>query len=214
LRFIERYQNKFGRTPSYEEIRKGTGMNSKDHVYRDVKTLEESRYLKRERSISRGITLLRTAEGYPVTQNGYSIPVLGAIAAGNPIPLAETPVALDWIEITRAMIPDAEDVYAVRVQGNSMMDALVNDGDTVVMKKQDSARNGELVAVRLKKDPTNVGVTLKRFFRRNGDVWLQPENPVLLAKRYKASEVEIQGKVLCVIRHIPNGKAARALRPR
>ena len=56
LRFIERYQNRFGRTPSYEEIREGTGMSSKDHVYRDVKTLEERKYLCRERGISRGIT--------------------------------------------------------------------------------------------------------------------------------------------------------------
>ena len=215
LRFIERYQNKFGRTPSYEEIRTGTGMSSKDHVYRDVKTLEARKYLKRERAISRGLTLLRTADGYPVTAHGYSIPIMGAIAAGNPMPLPEgNAPAPDWIEITRTMIPDAEDVFAVRVRGNSMIDALVNDGDTVVMKKQDTARNGELVAVRLKKDPTNVGVTLKRFFRRNGHVWLQPENPTLGAKEYGANEVEIQGKVLCVIRHIPNGKGSKTLRPR
>ncbi|MBI4787048.1 MAG: repressor LexA [Chloroflexi bacterium] len=215
LRFIERYQNKFGRSPSYEEIRQGTGMSSKDHVYRDVKALAERKYLKRERAISRGLTLLRTADGYPVTPNGYSIPILGAIAAGNPIPLPEgNSTTSDWIEITRGMIPDAEDVFAVRVRGNSMIDALVNDGDTVVMRKQESARNGELVAVRLKKDPTNVGVTLKRFFRRNGHVWLQPENPTLEAKKYNANEVEIQGQVLCVIRHIPNGKGTRPLRPR
>lgn len=205
LRFIEKYQNKFGRTPSYEEIRLGTGMSSKDHVYRDVKALEQQKYVKRERAISRGITLLRTADGYPVTPRAYSIPVMGAIAAGNPIPLPEanaTPP--DWIEITRAMIPDAEDVFAVRVRGNSMIDALVNDGDTVVMKKQETARNGELVAVRLKHDPTNVGVTLKRFFRRNGHVWLQPENPTLSARKYKTADIEIQGKVLCVIRNLPN----------
>lgn len=205
LRFIEKYQNKFGRTPSYEEIRQGTGMSSKDHVYRDVKTLEDRKYVRRERSISRGITLLRTADGYPVTPHAYSIPVMGAIAAGNPIPLPEgTPTAPDWIEITRAMIPDAEDVFAVRVRGNSMIDALVNDGDTVVMKKQETAKNGELVAVRLKNDPTNIGITLKRFYRRDGHVWLRPENPTLGARKYKTSDVEIQGKVLCVIRNIPN----------
>lgn len=214
LRFIERYQNKFGRTPSYEEIRRGTGMSSTDHVYRDVRSLEQAKYLKRDRGISRGITLLRTADGYPVNPNAYAIPILGTIAAGNPIPLPDSTwaAAPDWIDITRGMIPDAEDVFAVRVRGNSMIDALVNDGDTVVMKKQDTARNGELVAVRLKKDPTSIGVTLKRFFRRSGHVWLQPENPMLDAKQYRSSEVEIQGKVLCVIRHIPTGKAGRPLR--
>ena len=129
-------------------------MSSTDHVYRDVRSLEQAKYLKRDRGISRGITLLRTADGYPVNPNAYAIPILGTIAAGNPIPLPDSTwtAASDWIDITRGMIPDAEDVFAVRVRGNSMIDALVNDGDTVVMKKQDTARNGELVAVRLKKE--------------------------------------------------------------
>ncbi len=205
LRFIERYQNEFGRVPSYEEIRKGTGMSSKDHVYRDVKALEQAKYLRCERGISRGITLLRTAEGYPVTASAYSLPVLGSIAAGTPIPLpdANTGAPLDWVEVTRAMIPDAERVFAIRVRGNSMIDALVNDGDTVVLKQQDSARDGELVAVQLKNDPTNVGTTLKRFYRNKDQVRLQPENPTLEAIQVSADDVEIQGIVLCVIRQIP-----------
>ncbi len=205
LHCIERYQNQFGRTPSYEEIRESTGMRSKDHVFRDVKTLEQKGYVHCERGVSRGIRLLRTANGYPVSTTSISIPALGYIAAGEPIPLPEVNQApLDWVQIAREMLPDSEDVFAVRIRGNSMMDALVNDGDTVLMKKQDTARNGELVAVRLKNDPTNQGITLKRFFRQNGHVVLQPENPQLQAQQYPAGDVEIQGKVLCVIRHVPH----------
>lgn len=208
LRFIERYQNEFGRVPSYEEIRTATGMRSKDHVYRDVKALEKLKYLRCQRGISRGITLLRTVEGYPMTASAYSLPVLGSISAGNPIPLPEVGAnqPLDWVEVTRAMIPDAEGVFAIRVHGNSMIDALVNDGDTVVLKQQDTARDGELVAVRLKNDPTNVGTTLKRLYSSKDRVRLQPENPTLEPIDVLADEVEVQGIVLCVIRQMPESR--------
>ncbi len=203
LRFIERYQNEFGRTPSYEEIRRGTNMSSRDHVYRDVQTLEEKKYVKREPAISRGLTLLRTTNGYPVTPNGYSIPVVSTITAATTAPLAyAVEQAQDWIEITRAMIPDAEDVYAIRVRGNSLMDALVSEGDTVVLKKQTTANDGELVAVGLKNKPAASGFALKRYYRRDGHVWLASENPAFDARRYEASDVEIQGLVLCVIRNV------------
>ncbi len=219
LRCIERYQNRNGRTPSYEEVRQCTGMSSKDHVYRDVQSLERKGYLRCERGISRGIVLLFNAAGYRMTPSSVSVPILGYVAAGEPIPLQDTnSTPLDWIEITRSMLPETEDIFAVRVRGNSMIDALVNDGDTVVMKKQEVATNGELVAVRLKSDPTNHGITLKRFFRRNGTVWLVPENPELSAAKYRAGDVEVQGKVLCVIRSIPSAQAsapgARPVRPR
>ncbi len=214
LRCIERYQNRFGRTPSYEEIRVLAGMSSKDHVYRDVKALEHMGYLQCERSISRGITLLRSADGYRMTRHSISIPVLGDACAREPVPLVDdSNTPFDWIEMARSMLPDSEGVFAVRVRGNSMIDALVNDGDTVVMSKQDTARNGELVAVRIKNDPTNPGFTLKRFFRRNGQVWLKPENPELKAVKYAARDVHVEGKVLCVIRNIPIPNASRPIRP-
>lgn len=204
LRCIERYQNRFGRTPSYEEIRVLTGMSSKDHVHRDVKALEQMGYLQCEPSISRGITLLRSADGYQMTPYSVSIPVLGQASAGAPTPLiSENSSPLDWIEITRSILPDSEGVFAVQVRGNSMIDALVNDGDTVVMTKQETARNGELVAVRIKNDPKNPGMTLKRFFRRNGHVWLRPEDPEQRAKKYAARDVHVEAKVICVIRNIP-----------
>ena len=117
---------------------------------------------------------------------------------------------IDWIQVTRQMLPDSEGAFALRVRGNSMIDALVNDGDTIILRQQSFARNGELVAVRLRKDPTNPVTTLKRFYRINGHVLLKPENPTFKQIRAKADEVEIQGKVLYVIRDIPgNDKKIR-----
>lgn len=215
LRCIERYQNRSGRTPSYEEIRVLTRMYSKDHVYRDVKALERKGFLRCERGISRGITLLRNAEGYRITPHSIALPVLGLAAAGDPIPqMGDNDAPLDWIEIARSMLPETEGVFAIRVRGNSMIDALVNDGDTVVMTKRETASNGQLVAVRIRNDPTNPGVTLKRFFRQNGHVWLRPENPEHKAKMFKSGDVQVEGVVLCVIRNLPPNKFARPIRPR
>ncbi len=123
----------------------------------------------------------------------------------TPMPDAYAPTP-DWVEVARSMIADANGVFAVRARGNSMIDALVNDGDTVVIKRQETARNGELVAVRMKIDPTNVETMLKRFYRVNGHVELRPENPMLKPIFAQAEEVEIQGTVLCVIRNVPNFK--------
>ncbi|MEW5720589.1 MAG: transcriptional repressor LexA, partial [Chloroflexota bacterium] len=203
LRFIERFCNQRAFSPTIEEIRVGAAMKSKDHVHRDLKRLEQLRYVKIERGASRGIVLLRTADGYPIIPGGYRIPILGIIAAGKAIPLPEANAQpIDWVDATRAMLGDSENVFALRVRGNSMIDALVNDGDTIILKRQETAQNRELVAVRLKNDPTNPGTTLKRFYRYKNRVCLQPENPTLKAKYYKPTEVEIQGKVLCVIRKI------------
>jgi len=121
---------------------------------------------------------------------------------------------IDWVDVARAMLVDTEHVFALRVRGDSMIDALVNDGDTIMLKRHETAQNGELVAVRLKNDPTNLGTTLKRFYHRRNRVWLQPENPTLRAKAYKPSAIEIQGKVLCVIRTMPHSNAGTAVRVR
>lgn len=213
LRLIERFQNKHGFSPTVEEIREQTGMRSKDHVYRDLKSLEARGFLQIARRVSRGITLLRTADGIRVTAGGYLVPIWGFITAGTPIPLPDPSAPpIDWIQVTRQMVPDSEGVFALRVHGNSMIDALVNDGDTIILKRQTIARNGELVAVRLKNDPTIHATTLKRFYRINEHVLLKPENPTFKQIRAKADEVEIQGKVLYVIRDVPGND--KKIRPR
>jgi repressor LexA len=206
LWFVEHYQNKFGVSPTVEEIRTATRMNSKDHVHRDLRKLEQLGYLQIRRGVSRGIVLLRNAAGYPISSGGYSIPIWGVITAGNPIPLPDPNAPpLDWIEITRAMVPDPENTFALRVRGTSMIDALINDGDIVVLRKQETAQNGDLVAARLKKDPTNPETTLKRFYREGDQVVLRPENPQYDPIPALPDEVEIQGKVIYVLRNTSTG---------
>lgn len=206
LRFIERYWNRHGISPSIEDIRAGVGMRSKDHVHRDFKPLEKRKYLRIKRGKSRGIILLTTSDGFPITSNGISIPLWGVITAGGPIPLPDpTLPPLDWIDITRAMIPDPENAYALRVRGTSMVDALINDGDIVVLRRQETAQNGDLVAARLWKDPTNPETTLKRFFREGDEILLKPENPAYEPIPAKPGEVEIQGKVIYVMRNTARG---------
>jgi repressor LexA len=87
----------------------------------------------------------------------------------------------------------------------------VNDGDKVVVRKQDTAKDGEMVIARIRKDPTNVVTTLKRLYRRNGTVWLQPENPTLQPVPFTPDEIEIQATVITIIRNV-SGSGARNLR--
>jgi repressor LexA len=106
----------------------------------------------------------------------------------------------DYIELTRDIVAEQEGLYALQVSGNSMIDALVNDGDVVILKQQNQARNGEMVAVWLcDRDET----TLKRFYRENGHVRLQPANPRIPPIIVHPSVVQVQGRVVAVIRQSP-----------
>ncbi len=207
LRFIEKFYNAHTSWPTYEEIRAGTEMSSKDRAHRLVKKLIARQYVRTNPKMTRGIILMRTADGYLVTANGYSIPWFGYVTAGSPIPLPDAnALPLDWVEVTRKMLEEAnadtEGVYALTVRGDSMIDALVNDSDKVVVRKQSTAKDGEMVIARIKKDPTNIVTTLKRLYRRNGTVWLQPENPTLQPVPFKSDEIEIQAIVITVIRNV------------
>jgi repressor LexA len=123
---------------------------------------------------------------------------LGYIAAGLPIAVAG-PDPDDYLELTRDIVAEQEGLYALQVKGNSMIDALVNDGDIVVLKHQKEAHNGEMVAVWLRdRDET----TLKRFYRENRHVRLQPANPSMPPMIIDPSIVEVQGRVVAVIRRV------------
>jgi repressor LexA len=129
------------------------------------------------------------------------VPLLGRIAAGEPIPVPSSDFSVmgdETVELTRGLLPlDTASLYALQVRGNSMIDAMIGDGDIVVMQQQDTARNGELVAVWLKEEEET---TLKRFFLENGRVRLQPENPSMQPIYANPRNVQIQGKVMLVVR--------------
>jgi repressor LexA len=158
--------------------------------------------IQREKEVSRG---LRVVGGQVKSLNGDSIhaiqiPLLGTIAAGTPIPVPEMGLEpLDTLTLTRDLIPDSEGIFALKVKGNSMIDALINDGDVVVMKKAETAQNGEMCAVWLKdKNET----TLKRIYKEKGRIRLQPMNPTMKPFFEHPSNVQIQGKVVLVVRQL------------
>jgi repressor LexA len=130
--------------------------------------------------------------------------LVGRIAAGEPlrIPDASVDFALfgdETIDIASGWLQDTEGVYALQVRGQSMVDALINDGDIVVMKQQSYAENGDMVAALLRSENET---TLKRFYLEGNRVRLQPANPLMEPIYAPADDVEVQGKVVMVIRNL------------
>jgi repressor LexA len=172
------------------------GLNSKDHTSRDLRKLQTAGIIHLLEGETRAIVLLKYPEGFPAP-GILRLPLLGVIHAGAPIPTLEHTTALDWLDVARNWVDDSEDLYVLEASGDSMIDALVNDGDILVMQQARVAANGDMVAVWLKPEHAT---TLKRFHRDNGCVTLKPENPKLPPLEYDARDVEIQGKVLAIIR--------------
>ncbi len=205
LDFIRKFSLESRYPPTIREIGKAVGISSTSVVNYNLTVLEKKGLIERDREISRGIKLAGEA-ALPDVESVASVrvPVLGRIAAGEPIPVPDTNFRIlgeEAVEITRELLPsDVNSVYALQVRGNSMVDAMIGDGDLVVMQRRDQADNGELVAVWLKdKEET----TLKRFFLEKGRVRLQPANPTMGPIYADPANVEVQGKVVLVIRR-PN----------
>ncbi len=189
--FIESFVEENGYPPTYEEIRVALGISTKSLVYHHMDALEGAGYLARMPNTPRGIRLLQSKT--------FRVPKLGTIAAGLPISVGD-PDPDDYIELTRDIVAEQDELYALHVSGNSMIDALVNDGDIVILKHQNEARNGEMVAVWLHDQEET---TLKRFYRENGHVRLQPANPTMPPIIVHPSAVQVQGRVVAVIRQSP-----------
>jgi repressor LexA len=139
-----------------------------------------------------------------MSEHVVRVPLLGRIAAGEPLPVPDSDFALmadETIELTRGILGEAEGLYALQVQGDSMIDALVHDGDIVVMRHQQQVENGEMAAVWLK---DHREVTLKRFYQeKGGRVRLQPANPTMRPIYIDdPRQVEVQGRVVMVIRQL------------
>jgi repressor LexA len=199
LDFLRRFLDERDYPPTVRDIVKGCGMSSTSVVDYNLNILEREGYIRRGREISRGIELVERDRRRLVR-----VPVIGRIAAGEPIPV---PSAEAWdniasaetIDLTEGLTRGKREVYALRVKGTSMVDALINDGDIVLMEYTNSAENGELVAVWLKGERE---ATLKRFYREQNGIRLQPAN-IQMEPVYAAPEnVEIQGKVIAVIRKL------------
>ncbi len=203
LKFIREYTRENQYPPTIREIGQEVGISSTSVVNYNLNILQRDGYIVRQADVSRGIRLVgEKLAGVPSLANTVHVPLLGRIAAGQPIPVPDSdfsPFGGETIELTRDIVKDQEDVYALEVRGDSMIDALINDGDIVVMKHQQEARNGDLVAVWLKDEKET---TLKRFYFEDNRVRLQPANPTMEPIYVEPANVEIQGKVMVVIRQL------------
>jgi len=203
LDFLQDYQRANKYPPSIREIGEKTGISSTSVVNYYLDQLEKKGMIERDRKISRGVRL----SGSNISADTFRVPMLGRIAAGLPLPELEAGVSYmtdnesNAVEIARSLLPAKEkgdNLFALEVKGDSMIDAMINDGDIVVLRPATDARNGEMVAVWLPRDNE---ATLKYFFREKDRYRLQPANPTMKPIFVKKSEpLEIKGKVVMVIR--------------
>jgi repressor LexA len=211
LDFLQVYQRANKYPPSIREIGEKTGISSTSVVNYYLDQLEKMGKIERDRKISRGVRLA-TLNGSP---DMLRIPILGPIAAGLPLPELDPTISYmtdseaNAVDIARSLLPSKEKgdgLYALEVRGESMIDAMINDGDIVVLKPASDARNGEMVAVWLPRDNE---ATLKYFFKEKDRYRLQPANPTMKPIFVKKSEpLEIKGKVVMVIRRLEKLLAA------
>ncbi len=220
LQFIWEYRAEFDRPPTIREIGKSVSISSTSVVNYNLTRLEELGYLNRDAEVSRGISFTdkalsflgavaekvnnvagQVAEQVVESFGLVKIPLLGNIVAGEPIEVGNDSFAVydeeDAIEVSASMLKGrSDDLFALRVSGDSMIDAMVNDGDIVVMRKQETANNGDMVAVWLAGDTT----TLKYFYYDGDRIRLQPANPTMEPIYMQPRDVQVQGRVMMVLR--------------
>ena len=195
LQFIHGFIDKRGYSPTVRDILRGCAISSTAVVQYHLDVLEKEGRIHRDPEIFRSIRLSQK-------KNSVMVPILGVIAAGTPIPVPNSDSwaspATETLEIPQDMIRD-KPVFALKVKGHSMIDALIDDGDIVLMETANSAVNGEMVAVWLK---DREEVTLKRFYAEKDRVMLKPANQSMKPIQQNPDNVEIQGKVIGVIRKL------------
>jgi repressor LexA len=201
IRFIDRFLGERGYPPSIRDIQGGCAISSTSVVDYNLNILESRGYISRHADVSRGIKLLNRT---PTVEMMVAVPVIGIIAAGEPIPVP-TPDTWDVAAVSETMgVPSdltrgREDVYALRVKGLSMVDALINDGDIVLMQQVENVENGEMAAVWLKGEKE---ATLKKVYVEPDRVRLQPANSQMKPLYASPENVAIQGRVIGVIRQV------------
>ena len=213
LELLDRFQKQNGYPPSIREICNDVKITSTSVVNYYLNQLEEMGYIERDEHVSRGIRVLKLPAGLAsavrqVVEEVLRVPVVGRIFASVPVPVPSSDFAYmdaeTMIDVARSMLPakeKVEELFALQVQGDSMIDAMINDGDIVIMRPMRGfPRNGEMVAIWLRdRDET----TLKYYYLENGRVKLQPANPTMKPIYIDdPSVVEVQGKVVMVVRQM------------
>ena len=221
LTFIAEFVEGNNYPPTIREIGTACGISSTSVVKYNLTKLERGKLIKRDKEVSRGLSLdwgrLQEAGlavnmiGAPNTDRGvrsdgssfnfFQVPVLGNIAAGQPIQVetADHFSADEWLDLNESLFRNPAELYALRVQGDSMIDASVLDGDIVILRHQERAENGEMVAAWI--DNKNE-TTLKHFYLEGDQVRLRPANPSYPEMFLPAADVSVKGKVVSVIRQL------------
>lgn len=196
LSFMRQFIDDHDYPPSIRDIQLGCDISSTSVVDYNLKALERQGLIRRDREVSRAIELLD--RGGTRRSRTVAVPLIGTIAAGQPIPVP-SPDNIDFenvFEATEDMTRGRENVFALKVRGTSMIDALVNDGDIVILEQVSSCDDGDMVAAWLKEENE---ATLKKFYREGDRVRLQPANTTMKPIFTAPDNVEIQGKVLATI---------------
>jgi repressor LexA len=196
LDFIASYQVENGCSPSYEEIARGLDLASIATIHKHISALEKKNYLTRGANQSRSIDV---APRYLQEQRrnrlhaSLEVPILGIIAAGRPV---ETYESGERSTLNFTDFAGHKDTYALRVRGNSMIDDHICEGDMILVENTVEARDGDIVVALVGGTET----TLKRFYREGNTVRLQPANSAMSPIRVPAQDVQIQGRLLAVLR--------------
>ena len=198
--FLAQFVEKNGYSPSFEEIGEGLGLSSLATVHKHVSNLEQKGLLKRDYNRSRSIDLLKprgrmkqafAGAATAIVGNGLTLPLMGRIAAGRPVEAMENPETISLADFTRS-----KDVYVLQVSGESMQDEHIVNGDYVLVEKTNTARDGEIVVALV----NGSDATLKRMFREGDKIRLQPSNSAMAPIVVAAATVQIQGRVIGVLR--------------
>ncbi len=199
--FIRQFLGDRGYPPTIRDIVSGCGISSTSVVDYNLNRLEKEGYIRRHREVSRGIKLLAQS---PLLEQRRQVPIIGQIAAGESIPVP-TPDTWDIVassetlEVTEDLTRGREEIYALKVKGSSMVDALINDGDIVLMQYVNAVENGEMAAIWLRAEKE---ATLKKVYSEPGRIRLQPANSQMQPIYVEPDNVEVQGRVIAVIRQL------------
>lgn len=195
MQFIREFTGDKGYAPTIRDILRGCNISSTAVVQHHLNVLEREGYIDRDPKVFRSIQL-------PERGSLVSVPLMGTIAAGEPIPVQSADVwrteAVDTLQVTED-ITQGKEVYALKVKGLSMADAFIDDGDIVLMQYVNAADDGDMVAAWLKDQQE---VTLKRIYKEPDRIRLQPANSQMDPIYVKPGDVEVQGKVVGVIRKL------------
>ncbi len=188
LDYLDEFIQQHGYAPSLEEIGRRFGLSSLATVHKHLTNLQEKGFIRRAWNRSRSVELVPTRAGGRTME----LPLLGFVAAGAPI---EAITTAETIAVPDTLVGKL-DTYVLRVRGDSMIDEQIRDGDYVIVEDRKNAENGEMVIALL----GGFDVTLKKFYRENGRVRLQPANPAMQPLIIDADRVQVQGVVVGVMR--------------